>query len=114
MVAYSASIFQLKVRAKTQQKDHCLLLANTCILYNLYKMSRQLIKLKTRQKMIEDTPNSKFSSNQSINMSPLVGIGNLKKGVQSPHSRGGVYASGSEAAAAAASISEEAAGTGRA
>ena len=28
----------------------------------LYKMSRQLIKLKTRQNMIEDTPNSNFSS----------------------------------------------------
>ena len=34
IVAYSASIFQLKVRAETQQKDHCLLLDNTYILKN--------------------------------------------------------------------------------
>ena len=44
-----------------------------------------------------------------MKMSPLVGIGKLKKGVRPPHSRGGEDASGSEAAAAAASISKDAA-----
>ena len=33
-VTYRASIFQLKVRAETQQKDHCLLLDNIYILNN--------------------------------------------------------------------------------
>ena len=33
-VTYRASIFQLKARAETQQKEHCLLLANTYILNN--------------------------------------------------------------------------------
>ena len=33
-VTYRASIFQLKARKQTQQKDHCLLLANTYILNN--------------------------------------------------------------------------------
>ena len=42
-------------------------------------------------------------------MSPLVGIGKLKKGVRPPHSRGGADVGGSEAVAAAASISNEAA-----
>ena len=65
-VTCKVSIFQLKTRVETQQKEHCLILANTCILYNLYKMSRQLIKLKTRQKMIEDTPNSNFSSQLKV------------------------------------------------
>ena len=72
-------------------------------------MSRQLIKLKTIQNMIEDTPNFNFSPNQSINKSPLVGIGKLKKRVRPPHSHGGGDAGGSEADAAAASISKEAA-----
>ena len=33
-VTYRASIFQLKARAETQQKENCLLLANTYILNN--------------------------------------------------------------------------------
>ena len=33
-VTYRVSIFQLKARAETQQKEHCLLLANTYILNN--------------------------------------------------------------------------------
>ena len=42
-------------------------------------------------------------------MSPLVGIGKLKKGVRPPHSHDGGDAGGSEAATAAASMSKEAA-----
>ena len=70
-------------------------------------MSRQLVKLKTRQNMIEDTPNSNFSSQPKYKHVSLVGIGKLEKGVRPPHSRGGGDAGGSEAATAAASISKE-------
>ena len=73
-------------------------------------MSRQLIRLKTRQNMIKKTlPTLTFPPNQIINKSPLVGIGKLKKRVRPPHSRGGGDAGGTEAAAVAANISKEAA-----
>ena len=67
MVAYSASIFQLKVRAKTQQKDHCLLLANTYILNNPVQNKQAVNKAKTKQNVIDDTSNSNFSPQQKYN-----------------------------------------------
>ena len=42
-------------------------------------MSRQLIKLKTVQNMIKDTPNSNFSS--QLKYKHAIGIGKLEKGV---------------------------------
>ena len=73
-------------------------------------MSRQLIKLKTVQNMIEDTPNSNFSSQPKYKHASLGRDRKVREGVQPPHSRGGGgCASGSEAAAPAASMSKEAA-----
>ena len=70
-------------------------------------MSRQLIKLKTRQNMIEDTPCSNFSSQPKYKQVSTGRDQKSKKRVRPPHYRGCVDASGSEAAAAAASISKE-------
>ena len=52
--------------------------------------------------MIEDTPNSNFSSLSKYRH--VIGIGKLETGVRPPHSCGG---GGSEAAAAVASMSKE-------
>ena len=54
--------------------------------------------------MIEDTHNSNFSSQSKYRH--VIGIGKLETGVSPPHSRGG---GGSEAVAAVASMSKEAA-----
>ena len=54
--------------------------------------------------MIEDTPNSNFSSQPKYRH--VIGIGKLETGVRPPHSLGG---GGSEVAAAIASMSKEAA-----
>ena len=48
-----------------------------------------MIKLKRRKNIIEILQTLTFPPNQSINMSPLVGIRKLKKGVRPPHSHGG-------------------------
>ena len=53
--------------------------------------------------MIEDTPNSNFSS--LLKYRHVIGVGKLETGVWPPHSRGG---GGSEAGAAVASMSKEA------
>ena len=60
-VTYRASIFQLKARAETQQKEHCLLLANTYILNNPIQNKQAVNKAKTKQNVIDDTSNSNFS-----------------------------------------------------
>ena len=54
--------------------------------------------------MIEDTPNSNFSSLSKYRH--VIGVGKLEMGVLPPHSRGG---GGFEAAAVVASMSKEAA-----
>ena len=61
--------------------------------------------------MIDDTSNSNFPPPPTKVYPCLhwVGIGKLEKGVQPPHSRGGVDADRSETAAVAASISKDAA-----
>ena len=59
-VTYRASILQLKARAETQQKDHCLLLAKTYILNNPTQNKQAVNKAKTKQKVIDDTSNSNF------------------------------------------------------
>ena len=60
--------------------------------------------------MIDDTSNSNFSPQPKYNHISTW-QGKLEKGVRPPHSRGGVEVGGSEAVAAAASISKEAAAT---
>ena len=68
-------------------------------------MSRQLIKLKTIQNMIEDTPNSSFSSQSKYKHASLDRKAR-ERSVTTSLSRCDGCAGGSEAAAAAASMSK--------
>ena len=71
-------------------------------------MSRQLIKLKTVQDMIEDTHNSNFSSQPKYKHASLDRKAR-ERSINMPQCGGGGCAGGSEGAAATASMSNEAA-----